>query len=83
MTVFLTADAEPFYFGTYFPPEPRHGMPSFPQVLEGVHTAWTGRPEEVTEVARRIVGGPGRAPAGLRQGRRPRPGGARGGRCSG
>lgn len=35
MTVFLTADAEPFYFGTYFPPEPRHGMPSFPQVLEG------------------------------------------------
>ncbi|MFI5636158.1 thioredoxin domain-containing protein [Streptomyces goshikiensis] len=56
MTVFLTADAEPFYFGTYFPPEPRHGMPSFPQVLEGVHTAWTGRPEEVTEVARRIVG---------------------------
>ena len=29
MTVFLTAEAEPFYFGTYFPPEPRHGMPSF------------------------------------------------------
>ncbi|MBT1188743.1 thioredoxin domain-containing protein [Streptomyces sp. CJ_13] len=56
MTVFLTADAEPFYFGTYFPPEPRHGMASFTQVLEGVHTAWEGRPEEVTEVARRIVG---------------------------
>lgn len=35
MTVFLTADAEPFYFGTYFPPESRHGMPSFGQVLEG------------------------------------------------
>ncbi|MFG2710263.1 thioredoxin domain-containing protein [Streptomyces goshikiensis] len=56
MTVFLTPDAEPFYFGTYFPPEPRHGMPSFTQVLEGVRTAWVGRPEEVTEVARRIVG---------------------------
>ncbi|MFD3557889.1 thioredoxin domain-containing protein [Streptomyces goshikiensis] len=56
MTVFLTPDAEPFYFGTYFPPEPRHGMPSFTQVLEGVRTAWTGRPEEVAEVARRIVG---------------------------
>ncbi|MFD6182554.1 thioredoxin domain-containing protein [Streptomyces goshikiensis] len=56
MTVFLTPDAEPFYFGTYFPPEPRHGMPSFPQVLEGVRTAWEGRPEEVAEVARRIVG---------------------------
>ncbi|WP_327304918.1 thioredoxin domain-containing protein [Streptomyces sp. NBC_01298] len=55
MTVFLTPDAEPFYFGTYFPPEPRHGMPSFMQVLEGVRTAWVGRPEEVAEVAQRIV----------------------------
>ncbi|MFF4006170.1 thioredoxin domain-containing protein [Streptomyces sp. NPDC001717] len=55
MTVFLTADAEPFYFGTYFPPEPRHGMPSFLQVLEGVRTAWEGRREEVDEVAQKIV----------------------------
>ncbi|MGW6405824.1 thioredoxin domain-containing protein [Streptomyces vinaceus] len=55
MTVFLTPDAEPFYFGTYFPPEPRHGMPSFTEVLEGVRTAWVGRPEEVNEVAQRIV----------------------------
>ncbi|MGW6686033.1 thioredoxin domain-containing protein [Streptomyces sp. NPDC054961] len=56
MSVFMTAEGEPFYFGTYFPPEPRHGMPSFTQVLEGVRTAWVGRPEEVAEVARRIVG---------------------------
>ncbi|MEU8759832.1 thioredoxin domain-containing protein [Streptomyces sp. NPDC048659] len=55
MTVFLTPDAEPFYFGTYFPPEPRHGMPSFPEVLEGVAQAWSGRREEVAEVAGRIV----------------------------
>ncbi|MGW1657297.1 thioredoxin domain-containing protein [Streptomyces atratus] len=55
MTVFLTADAEPFYFGTYFPPEPRHGMPSFHQVLEGVAAAWSDRPDEVAEVAGRIV----------------------------
>ncbi|MFB7849914.1 thioredoxin domain-containing protein [Streptomyces sp. NPDC056053] len=55
MSVFLTADAEPFYFGTYFPPEPRHGMPSFRQVLEGVATAWTERRDEVGEVAGRIV----------------------------
>ncbi|WP_030855453.1 thioredoxin domain-containing protein [Streptomyces sp. NRRL F-4474] len=55
MTVFLTADAEPFYFGTYFPPEPRHGMPSFMQVLEGVRAAWVGRPEEVAEVAQKIA----------------------------
>ncbi|MEU7282618.1 thioredoxin domain-containing protein [Streptomyces sp. NPDC045431] len=55
MTVFLTPDAEPFYFGTYFPPEPRHGMPSFLQVLEGVRVAWTDRREEVGEVAGNIV----------------------------
>ncbi|MER5466226.1 thioredoxin domain-containing protein [Streptomyces sp. NPDC002668] len=55
MTVFLTADAEPFYFGTYFPPEPRHGMASFRQVLEGVSAAWTDRREEVGEVAGKFV----------------------------
>ncbi|MFJ4830336.1 thioredoxin domain-containing protein [Streptomyces sp. NPDC088747] len=55
MTVFLTADAEPFYFGTYFPPTPRHGMPSFRQVLEGVRGAWTERRGEVDEVAEKIV----------------------------
>ncbi|MET8683817.1 thioredoxin domain-containing protein [Streptomyces sp. NPDC004732] len=55
MTVFLTPDAEPFYFGTYFPPEPRHGMPSFPQVLDGVQRAWTDRRGEVDEVAGKIV----------------------------
>ena len=55
MTVFLTTDAEPFYFGTYFPPEPRHGMPSFQQVLEGVRAAWSDRRGEVGEVAGRIV----------------------------
>ncbi|MFD7134238.1 thioredoxin domain-containing protein [Streptomyces sp. NPDC059894] len=55
MTVFLTPDAEPFYFGTYFPPSPRHGMPSFRQVLEGVGQAWRDRREEVAEVAGKIV----------------------------
>ncbi|WP_329335343.1 thioredoxin domain-containing protein [Streptomyces sp. NBC_00663] len=55
MTVFLTPDAEPFYFGTYFPPAPRHGMPSFRQVLEGVRGAWTDRRDEVAEVAEKIV----------------------------
>ncbi|MDH6225313.1 MULTISPECIES: thioredoxin domain-containing protein [Streptomyces] len=55
MTVFLTPDREPFYFGTYFPPAPRHGMPGFLQVLQGVHAAWAERREEVTEVAGKIV----------------------------
>ncbi|WP_224279826.1 thioredoxin domain-containing protein, partial [Streptomyces sp. LS1784] len=54
MTVFLTPDKEPFYFGTYFPPQSRHGMPSFRQVLEGVDAAWRDRREEVGQVAGRI-----------------------------
>ena len=33
MTVFLTPDAKPYFAGTYFPPEPRHGMPGFPELL--------------------------------------------------
>ncbi len=55
MSVFMTPDGEPFYFGTYFPPEARHGMASFRQVLEGVHNAWTGRRDEVGEVAGKIT----------------------------
>ncbi|MDH6134966.1 uncharacterized protein YyaL (SSP411 family) [Kitasatospora sp. MAA4] len=54
MTVFLTPERDPFYFGTYFPPEPRHGMPAFRQVLEGVSAAWLERRDEVGEVAARI-----------------------------
>ncbi|MFJ5261193.1 thioredoxin domain-containing protein [Streptomyces sp. NPDC088387] len=55
MTVFLTPDGEPFYFGTYFPPAPRSGMPSFRQVLEGVTHAWEQRRDEVAEVAGKIT----------------------------
>ncbi|MCX5273388.1 thioredoxin domain-containing protein [Streptomyces virginiae] len=55
MSVFMTPDGQPFYFGTYFPPGPRHGMPSFRQVLEGVHSAWTSRRDEVGEVAAKIT----------------------------
>ncbi|WP_309571972.1 thioredoxin domain-containing protein [Deinococcus sp.] len=40
MTVFLTADAEPFYAGTYFPPRDGHGLPSFQRVLASVSRAW-------------------------------------------
>ncbi|HEX3705115.1 MAG TPA: thioredoxin domain-containing protein [Mycobacteriales bacterium] len=55
MTVMLTPDGEPFFCGTYFPPTPRHGMPSFRQVLESVANAWTTRRGEVTESATAIV----------------------------
>ena len=40
LNAFLTPDGVPFYAGTYFPPQPRHGMPSFTQVLLGVAQAW-------------------------------------------
>ena len=40
MTVFLTPDGKPFYGGTYFPPEDRGGMPSFPRVLEAISDAY-------------------------------------------
>jgi uncharacterized protein len=47
MTVFLTPDREPFYGGTYYPPEPRHGLPSFRQVLNAVADAWRERRAEI------------------------------------
>jgi uncharacterized protein len=47
MTVFLTPDGEPFFGGTYFPPEPRHGLPSFKQVLLAIAEAWEGQRDEV------------------------------------
>jgi uncharacterized protein YyaL (SSP411 family) len=56
LTVFLTPDGEPFYGGTYFPPEPRHGMPSFRQVLRAVADAYRERPEDVTAQAEALVG---------------------------
>jgi len=49
MTVFLTPAGEPFYAGTYFPPEDRHGMPSFQRVLQGVADAWAHRQDSVTK----------------------------------
>lgn len=55
MTVFLTPEGEPFYGGTYYPPEPRHGLPGFSQVLQGVAQAFHGRPDEVERVAKQLV----------------------------
>ncbi len=55
MTCFLTPDGEPFHCGTYYPPKPRHGMPSFRQLLEAVDEAWTSRDPEVREAGGRIV----------------------------
>ena len=81
MSVFLTPEGRPFYGGTYFPDTPRHGMPSFRQVLEGVRTAWTTQRPEVEQAGVRLVdalvesqaigtGGPGRRGAAARGARR-------------
>ena len=57
MSVFLTPDGRPFYGGTYFPDEPRHGMPSFRQVLDGVDRAWREQRDQVEEAGSRLVAG--------------------------
>ncbi|HUH15328.1 MAG TPA: thioredoxin domain-containing protein [Gaiellaceae bacterium] len=55
MTVFLTPAGEPFYGGTYYPPEPRHGLPSFQQVLEAIAEAWRDRRDDVARSAGQLV----------------------------
>src|SRR3954454_18149468 len=65
MTVFLTPQGRPFYAGTYFPPRPRPGMPSFPQLLVAIGQAWTEQREEIESSGGRIAAAlAGRLPAG-------------------
>ena len=54
MTVFMTPDGAPFYGGTYFPPVPSRGMPSFQQVLLSLADAYTNRREEVLKSAENV-----------------------------
>ena len=54
LTVFLDSEGVPFYGGTYFPPEPRQGMPSFRQVLEATAGAYRTQREELREASARI-----------------------------
>jgi uncharacterized protein len=62
MTAFLTPDGRPFFAGTYFPPEDRHGMPGFSRVLEAVSEAWRDRREELIQQGRRVIEAIGRTP---------------------
>ena len=55
MTVFLTPAGEPFFGGTYFPPEPRHGLPSFKQVLVSVAEAWAEQRDDVERSGARLA----------------------------
>ncbi len=51
LNVFVTPDGRPFFGGTYFPPSPRQGMPSWHQVLQGVAEAYSRRRADVTRTA--------------------------------
>ncbi len=55
-SVWLTPELEPFYAGTYFPPEDRHGRPGFPTVLRGLAQAWETRRVEVEQQAEELAG---------------------------
>jgi uncharacterized protein len=67
LNVFLTPEQLPFYGGTYFPPEPRHGMPAWTQVLQAIGAAWSERSEELRAggegLRERLSGGAGLRPS--------------------
>ena len=55
MTVFLTPQGQAFHAGTYYPPRPMQGRPSFTQVLHAVNDAWTERREQVLQGAQSVT----------------------------
>jgi uncharacterized protein YyaL (SSP411 family) len=55
MSVFLTPEGVPFYGGTYYPPTPRYGMPSFRMVLEAMADAWATKREQVAQQGQQIL----------------------------
>ncbi|HTX91811.1 MAG TPA: thioredoxin domain-containing protein [Anaerolineales bacterium] len=55
LSVFLTPGLQPFYGGTYFPPEPRHGLPAFRNLLQSMADAWRDQPDEVLRVGGQVV----------------------------
>ncbi len=55
MSVFLDQEGNPFYAGTYFPPAPRHGMPSFPQLIQAITETWRDRRADAISAGQRII----------------------------
>src|SRR5581483_8598192 len=55
MTVFLTPEGQPFYGGTYFPRDDRHGLPGFTRLLEAIDDAWRSRRDELLDQAGRLA----------------------------
>jgi len=54
LNVFLTPEQLPFYGGTYFPPEPRHGMPAWTQVLQAIAESWDVNREQIRAGGERL-----------------------------
>ena len=54
LTAFCDPQGVPFYGGTYFPPEPRHEMPSFAMVMEAVDKSWSTQREQIAEMTGRV-----------------------------
>ncbi len=61
MTVFLTPDGRPFHAGTYYPPKPRYGMPSFRQVMEAVVETYRKKRDDVENTAKNLAADLGRS----------------------
>lgn len=55
MSVFLTPEGQPFYGGTYYPPAPRYGMPSFQQILIAVSDAYANKRADIEGQAERLT----------------------------
>ncbi|HWA10620.1 MAG TPA: thioredoxin domain-containing protein [Opitutaceae bacterium] len=55
LSAWLTPDLKPFYGGTYFPPEDRHGRPGFPSVLQAIARAWRDGREQLVAEGERMV----------------------------
>lgn len=55
MSVFLDHEGRPFYTGTYFPPTPHHGMPSFGQLIQSISETWVQRKPEILQAGERII----------------------------
>ncbi|MEE8580652.1 MAG: thioredoxin domain-containing protein [Myxococcota bacterium] len=65
LTLFCTPDGRPFYGGTYFPPEPSHGLPSFGQVLDATSDAYRTRRHDVEEKAAQLLAALRHRPRGV------------------
>jgi uncharacterized protein YyaL (SSP411 family) len=55
LSVFLTPDLEPFYGGTYFPPEPLHGLPAFNDLLRTIADSWRTTREQIERSSEEII----------------------------